>query len=111
MPAYRAACLTLALAVLAAWSNAQAQQPIAQYTRYLDPVGELYGKVARLNRSQIATIQRGAESGNAEDQLKYGMICETRYETIGLTIAEGHAQRATWFEKAALQGNAYAQRL
>jgi hypothetical protein len=86
-------------------------QASAQNQGYVDLVGEEYGKVAALTRAQVVAIQNNAELGNPEAQLQYGMVCETRYKLLGISIGEGQAQALGWYERAAKQGNALAQRL
>jgi TPR repeat protein len=64
-----------------------------------------------MTHPEIAALQRSAESSNPEAQLEFGMACQTRHDLLGLSFAEGHMQAVGWFEKAAKQGNALAQRM
>ncbi len=94
----------------ASFSSAQAGLS-AQAAPYVDPVGELYGKVSKMTGQEITALRRSAESGHAEAQLELGMACQTRHELLGISFAEGQAQAIDWFEKAAKQGHALAERM
>jgi hypothetical protein len=71
----------------------------------------MYGEISRLPPDQIVAIEKKAQSGDPEAQLKFGLACETRYTVLGISFAEGQRRAITWFEKSANQNYALAQRM
>ncbi len=82
-----------------------------QYARYVDPISEMYGEISRLPPDQIAALEKKAQSGDPDSQLKFGLVCQTRYAALGISLAEGQRRAITWFEKSANQNYALAQRI
>lgn len=88
-------------------------QPFAetQSSRHVDPVGQLYSKISQLPASEISNLKGKAEAGLPGAQLEFGLACETRYGVLGLSLVDGRMQAVEWFQKAAKQGNAIAERM
>lgn len=104
-------CISANLAIAQAPSVAGDTGADAAVPHYVDPVGQLYGAVARLSKQQINALRKDAESSDPESELKYGMVCETRPQLLGISLNSGRLQATDWYAKAANQGNPFAERL
>lgn len=70
-----------------------------------DDVMDFYTTIPSISRTDFSRIKDGAYSGNAKEQLYYG-ICHAN----GNGTKQDFAEAAFWYAKAALQGDPQAQR-